>query len=278
MTTLLKEGLLRLEECRAALPDAWMAHRDGVPKELIESISVTIDKLRKEVDRLEAGNAPFTATELLLLAFARGEVADKVDWDDLGAAVEAAKREMPGRYEELCKLAGADDDEEGEDDEKIDLPSTLTLGVIGATEDEETLFWSNVDGWGGLGTATQFSLDELRGHLPFWSEENPAWIKPLAWIVDPSLAELDQAFNVSPEAVRGVVIHGVRRVGQGEAMTWRIDADPEAFGVFVTMPISQDLQPAGYFGRYEKALEHAQAIAEESYRSLDDQTNPATRW
>jgi hypothetical protein len=41
--TVAEQLLARLEEARAALPDAWLAHLDGVPKELIDRITRDIN-------------------------------------------------------------------------------------------------------------------------------------------------------------------------------------------------------------------------------------------
>lgn len=55
------------------------------------------------------GAAPTTigamdAVDLLLLAYARAAEGHSVDWDDLGAALERARQERPGRYEALQAL------------------------------------------------------------------------------------------------------------------------------------------------------------------------------
>jgi hypothetical protein len=41
------------------------------------------------------------ACEQLLLAFAKGELAEHTEWDDLGIALDYAKSAMPGRYEKI---------------------------------------------------------------------------------------------------------------------------------------------------------------------------------
>lgn len=43
-----------------------------------------------------------SAAELLLRAYAKG--GDHVDWSDIDQALEAAKEELPGRYEQLAAL------------------------------------------------------------------------------------------------------------------------------------------------------------------------------
>ena len=43
---MIPELLEALEQARAALPDAWFAHKDGVPKEVVDNINTVIDKAK----------------------------------------------------------------------------------------------------------------------------------------------------------------------------------------------------------------------------------------
>lgn len=52
-----------------------------------------------------------TALDQLLIAYAKGERAGHVEWEDIGHAFECAKAARPGRYEVLLQELAQDDEE-----------------------------------------------------------------------------------------------------------------------------------------------------------------------
>jgi|GEM_PF-5733170 predicted RNA-binding Zn-ribbon protein involved in translation (DUF1610 family) len=65
-----------------------------------------------------------SCADLLLEAYAKGEVRESVDWEDVDLAHEAAIRELPQRHDELDKLyAELDEDDEDEDEDEEICPA-----------------------------------------------------------------------------------------------------------------------------------------------------------
>lgn len=60
-----------------------------------------------------------SAAELLLTAYAKGQFTGSVDWDDVDGAFEAAKAQVPGRYQSIVRQVNAENIEDGEEEAEV---------------------------------------------------------------------------------------------------------------------------------------------------------------
>lgn len=81
-----------------------------------EKIEALVQSLKDDTSSNSQGTSDINTTDpidLLLNAYAKGEVREGVDWSDLDEAIAAAKALRPGRYEEL--VAFRENEAEAED-------------------------------------------------------------------------------------------------------------------------------------------------------------------